>query len=224
MITFRMKIFIAAYIAETVRDLGLVLDADLSMVPHVNHLVKNCNYYLRLLGKLRPLLNTSAAKTCALALIMSRLDYCNSALWGIPAVQLSRLQRIQNSAARIVTGTRKAEHITPVLRDLHWLPIQQRIDHKILSLTYASLHGLAPEYLQELAPSYVPTRSLRSASQCRLRLPSTEGTSKKKYGTRSFTNAAPVLWNALPLHLKEAPSISSFRKQMKTHLFDCFKN
>ena len=157
-------------------------------------------------------------------LIYKYIQNCNSALWGIPAVQLNRLQKLQNSAARIVTGTRKSEHITPVLRDLHWLPMKQRLDHKVLSLTYASLQGLASEYLQELAPSYVPTRSLRSASQCRLRLPSTEGTTKKKYGARSFSNAAPVLWNGLPRDLKEAPSISSFRRQLKTHLFDCFRN
>ena len=98
------------------------------------------------------------------------------------------------------------------------------MDYKILSLTYACLHNSAPAYLQELTPSYVPSRSLRSASQARLRLPSTEGTSKKKYGARSFANAAPSMWNALPLHLKEAPTISSFRQQLKTHLFSCFQH
>ena len=168
------------------------------MTVHINQVVKNCNYYIRLLGKLRPLLTESAARSCALAFIMSRLDYCNSTLWGLPASQLNRLQKLQNSAARVVSRVKKSDHITPVLRDLHWLPVAQRIDHKVLSLTYASLHKIAPAYLQELAPSYTPSRSLRSASQARLRLPSTEGTMKKRYGARSFTNAAPVLWNALP--------------------------
>ena len=206
-------------LSESVRDLGLVLDSDLSMIAHINLLVKNCNYFLRLLGKLRPFLTDSAARSCALALIMSRLDYCNSTLWGLPAIQLNRLQKLQNSAARIVSKTKMSEHISPVLRDLHWLPVVKRIDHKVLSLTFASLNESATAYLQELAPSYTPPRSLRSASQSRLRLPSTEGTSRKKYGARSFSNAAPVLWNALPQKLRHAPSISSFRKQLKTHLF-----
>ena len=152
---------------------------------------------------------------------MSRVDYCNSTLWGLPAVHLNRLQKIQNSAARIVARTKKSDHITPTLRELHWLPVNERIDHKILTLAFSTFHKLAPEYLQELVPSYDPPRSLRSASQSRLRLPSTEGTSKKRYGGRSFTNAAPVLWNGLPQELRNATTITSFRRQLKTHFFNC---
>ena len=86
--------------ADTVRDLGLTLDADLSMTSHINQVVKTCRYFLCLLGKLRPFLTDSAAKTVALGLIMSRLDYCNSTLWGLPSVQISRLQKLQNTAVR----------------------------------------------------------------------------------------------------------------------------
>nr|KAG5696973.1 hypothetical protein BaRGS_008435 [Batillaria attramentaria] len=205
--------------AESVRDLGLIVDAELTMVPHINKVTKNCFYSLRILGKLRPFLSLPAANSIALALVMSRVDYCNSALWGLPVSQISRLQRIQNTAARIVSRTKATDHITPVLKALHWLPVQQRIDHKVLSLAYCCIHNTAPTYLKELIPVYQPARNLRSASSLRLRLPSTDDTSKKRHGARSFKNAAPKLWNSLPETVKEAVSITAFRKRLKTYLF-----
>ena len=96
---------------------------------------------------------------------MSRFDYCNAILYGIPDAQLLKLQLVQNSAARQVTGTRRREHITPVLFALHWLPIRQRIQFKLLLLVYRCTHQLAPDYLTDLVVPYVPARSLRSADQ-----------------------------------------------------------
>nr|KAG5692731.1 hypothetical protein BaRGS_033842 [Batillaria attramentaria] len=150
--------------AESVRDLGLTVDSELTMVPHINKVTKNCFYFLRILGKLRPFLSLPAANSIALALVMSRVDYCNSALWGLPVAQISRLQRIQNTAARIVSRTKVTDHITPVLKALHWLPVQQRIDHKVLSLTYCCIHNTAPTYLKELIPVYQPARNSPSAA------------------------------------------------------------
>ena len=81
---------------------------------------------------------------------MCRIDSCNSLLYGLPDLQISKLQRIQNSAARLVTRSRTYDHVTPILPNLHWLPIRSRIDFKILLLTYQRLHGTAPAYLQDL--------------------------------------------------------------------------
>ena len=125
--------------------------------------------HLRSFGKLCPFLSAWAANTTAVSMVLSRLDYCHSC-WGEgggrgPSQQLERLQLVQHTAARTVIRTRKREHITPVLNELHWLPVRKRIDHKIMSLAYRCYEGTAPEYLQELIPRYIPARSLLSTSQ-----------------------------------------------------------
>ena len=96
------------------------------------------------------------------AFVTSRIDYCNSLLYGISDYNINRLQRIQNSAARIVTNTRKYDHITPILQKLHWLPARQRIHFKISLITYKSINDMAPEYLGELVSIRKSSRKLRS--------------------------------------------------------------
>ena len=135
----------------------------------------------------------------------------------LPDYQLKRVQRIQNTAARILTRTRKHDHITPVLEALHWLPVVKRIDFKILTLAYKCLHNLAPKYLEDLLEWYTPTRSLRSSDQHLLKVPKTR---LKTFGDRSFSKAAPTLWNSLPLPIRSAESLDSFKKQLKTYLFN----
>ncbi len=99
-------------------------------------------------------LDQQSAKQIVHALVISRLDCCNSLLCGLPADLLNRLQRVQNACARTIMMCRKYDHITPVLKELHWLPIAQRIQFKVLMLTYKCLHGLAPQYLAELITPY----------------------------------------------------------------------
>ncbi len=123
---------------------------------------------------------------------------------------------IQNTAARILTRTPKFEHISPILQDLHWLPVAQRIKFKILLLTFKCLHNLAPEYLSDLLELYNPPRSLRSGSNLNLRVPTTR---LKTYGDRSFSKCAAVLWNPLPMHIKSASSLDSFKTLLKSHLY-----
>ena len=141
----------------------------------------------------------------------------NGLLYGIPQVTIQRLQRIQNCAARIVTCTRKYEHITPVLRLLHWLPVRQRTLFKVLVFTYCALNATAPNYLVQLINHRNITRTLRSSSSTELLFVPKSRT--MMYGDRCFEVASPILWNNLPVSLRTAKCLTQFRSQLKTHLF-----
>jgi hypothetical protein len=202
--------------SETAKNLGVVLDNHLTMDKQVQAICKNSNFHLRNIGKISKYLTPDSTAKVIHAFISSRLDYNNSLLYGIPKSKIQRLQRIQNSAARIITKCKKSDHISPHLQRLHWLPLQQRIKFKILTLTFRCLHGMAPSYLSSLLHPHKPTRSLRSASAMSLSVPKTR---LKGYGDRAFSKAAPLLWNKLPIDLKSASTLESFKDGLKTHLY-----
>ena len=117
------------------------------------HITKTCSvafYHLYNIRGIRKYLSKETTEILIHAFISSRVDYCNSLYYGLPAYQLMKLQIIQNAAARLVFQESKYCHITPILRDLHWHPVKYRIDYKILLLTFKAIHGLAPAYIQEL--------------------------------------------------------------------------
>ena len=152
---------------------------------------------------------------------------CNSLLAGLPDKSLKPLERIQKVTARIVSRCGKYDYITDIMKDLHWLPIKQRIGFKIIMLTFRSLYGLAPSYLCELVHWHVPKRTLRSGNTYTLSIPNLsdvdESTSKKfgksKYFDRSFQYHAPSTWNMLPLHIRTCSDFNTFKSFLKTHLF-----
>ena len=123
---------------------------------------RSINFNLYSIGKIRKYLDRPTFEKLMNATITSGLDYCNSLIFGIPKELISQLQKLQNHAARVITKCRQYDHISPVLVDLHWLPVKQRIDLKILLITYKALNGLAPAYLRELLIPYSPKRTLRS--------------------------------------------------------------
>ena len=176
---------------------------------------------LHKLNKIKQYVNKNALGNLVHAFVTSHLDYCNSILFGLPKYQLGKLQRVQNAAARLITRTKRSQHITPVLKDLHWLKVEYRINYKIILLTFKSRTGLAPSYLTNLLISENPTTNLRSNQQNKYIIPRTNS---KTIGNRSFFHAAPFLWNSLPADLRKSTSLFSFKKGLKTHLFSlCYK-
>ena len=156
------------------------------------------------------------AKAVATSLVQSRLDYANSILLGTSESNIGRLQRIQNSAARIALNQSYSRiHSSQLLSELHWLPIQYRTQFKLAVITYKTLSVNQPSYLLSKLVRYQPTRSLRSSDQQLLCKPfcATE------FGKRAFSYAAPHIWNNLPLNIRLAPSISSFKHHLKTFYF-----
>ncbi len=139
-----------------------VLDSNLSFENHISNVTKTAFFHLRNISKLRNMLSVSDAEMLVHAFMTSRLDYCNALLGGCPASSINKLQIVQNAAARVLTRSRKYDHITPILQSLHWLPIKFRISYKILLLAYKALNDLAPAYLTNLLSRYNPTRSLRN--------------------------------------------------------------
>ena len=153
--------------------------------------------------------------------VSSTLDYCNALLYGCAKHLLDKLQKIQNFAARVVMGGRKYDHVKPLLKALHWLPVAQRIDFKIALLTYKCLNGFAPKYLVDLLEVQESCRALRSNKENRLKLPMTR---TKTLGTRAFTYAAPAVWNSLPADIKNTKCIKAFKILLKTHYFEIAYN
>ena len=142
--------------SSSVKNLGFIFDSQLTIADHVSSLSKSCFFQLRQLRAVRKSLPADACQTLVQSFMHSRLDYCNSALVGITGQQLKRLQSIENAAARLIVSASKYDAITPTLRDLHWLPVRQRIDFKMGVLAYKCRHSMAPPYLTAM---FVPTVS-----------------------------------------------------------------
>ena len=201
----------------TVKNLGVIFDQDLSFNSHVKQISRTAFFHLRNISKIRHILSQKDAEKLVHAFVTSRLDYCNSLLSGCSNKSLRSLQLIQNAAARVLTKTKKRDHITPALAALHWLPVKSRITFKILLLTYKALIGDAPSYLKELVVPYCPTRELRSLNAGLLVVPRVL---KSRMGARAFSYQAPLLWNQLPPSVREADTVTSFKSRLKTFLFD----
>ena len=136
--------------SSVVRNLGSYIDDKLSMNSHINKVCNASFYYLHNIKWIRKYLSRDSSETLVHAFVSSRLDYCNSLLYGLPQVQINKIERVQNAAARLVLKQSKFGHITPVLSQLHWLPIKYRIEFKILLMTFKAIHGMAPDYVCKL--------------------------------------------------------------------------
>ena len=202
-----------------VRDLGILLDSDMSMRSHVSRTVSTCFAVLRQLRSIRRSVPRSVVQSLVTSLVLSRLDYGNATLAGIPQHLLRRLQSVMNAAARLIYSSSRFEPITPLLRQLHWLKAKERIDFKLAVLVFKCVHGSAPPYLADEL-----SRPADSQARCRLRSASSHTllvrrTRLSTVGDRSFPVAASRVWNNLPQHVISSPSLQVFKNRLKTHLF-----
>ena len=171
----------------------------------------SCIYHIRDLRRIRRHLDLNSAKLLANALVSSRFDYCNSILSGIVETDLTKLQRVLNRLARVVTKSPPFTRSVPLLRSLHWLPVK----FKICLLTYKALHEEQAVYLRSLIAISLPPRSLRSNRGITLSIPRI----KTNTGARAFSSCVPSLWNNLPFSVRSATSVATFRRRLKTYLF-----
>jgi hypothetical protein len=203
----------------TVKDLGLYLDATISMRDHISRLTSSCFGDLRQIRCIRRSLSSRARTMLVTCFVFARLDYCNAVLTGLPRCDLDRLQAVQNAAVKLISGARKFDHVTPLLRERHWLPVEHRITFKIAVMTYKCVHGMTADYLADYIrpPSSAATNlRLRSTSSGRLFVPRT----KTAAGDQSFAVAGPRLWNSLPASVTSAGFLTIFKRQLKTFLFN----
>ena len=201
--------------SDSVRNLGVIIDTGLTMQTHVNSVCRSCFHSIRSIGRIRSMLNYQSTKNIVQASVISELDYCNSLLYGIPQYLSNKLLRVQRTAARLISRVKKYDSITPTMKALHWLPISYRVQFKLMCLTYRCLTGDAPSYLANEVSVYQSSRTLRSSSQNLLSVPKTN----LQQGSHAFGPAAARLWNDLPHGVKEAKTLTTLKKRLKTHYF-----
>ena len=208
--------------SATVRDLGLLLDQELTLAPHLHSLSRNCFYQLRQLRTVARSLTPSAATTLLHSFVCARLDICSSLYSGLPSGRLACLDRVLRSAARLIGRIPKFGHVSNyMLETLHWLPIRQRIAYRIASLVWRCQLGLAPSYLRDLCSPVSGaqgSRSLRSSGRGVLIVPFARTATMQN---RAFSVVGPTVWNGLPLELRLLPRTLSdlFYVNLKTVLF-----
>ena len=210
---------VAVISSKNVCDLGVIIDNKLNMQQHIRKTCRAAAFGISKIGKIRKFLNRQSTERLIHAFVTSHVDYCNSLYSGLPNSTLAPLQHVQNTAARLVTKSRKHEHITPILNSLHWLPVVNRIKFKILLLVFKIKHGFAPTYLSDLLQPMIPSRSLRSSKHAHLQYTPGPRT-YTRYGDRAFSVAAPKLWNSLPISIRNATSIECFKSNLKRFLFN----
>ena len=204
--------------SDVVKSLGVLLDRHLTMEQHIASVCKSATYHLYNIRRIRKYLSRQTTEQLIHAFVTSKLDYCNALYYNLPQRQIQKLQRIQHSAARIITFARRDEHMTPYLYDLHWLPVKYRIIFKILIVIYKCVSLSQPCYLANHLTPVTNERTLRSQNLNLLSVP----LSSSQFSDRAFSFYAPKMWNEIPQSVKNCDFIT-FKQRLKTFLFNkCF--
>ena len=187
--------------SDRVRDLGVILDSSLSMRQHIAKVASTCLFHLRKLGKIGKVLDRDSRNRLVCAFILTRTDYSNAVFAGLSDSTLAPLQRVFHAAARFVDDLRPRDHVTESLMSLHWLPVRERITHKLCNLMHGDLTGRC---------------HLRSAQDCLFDIP----WSRTAFGSRAFSTTEPQTWNQLPTDIRNIATYTTFKHNLKTFLFN----
>lgn len=198
------------------RNLGATMDSSLTMSQHVDNVCRGALAGIRKIGQIRDYLNQDSTARLVHAFVTSKLDACNSLLYNLLDRDITKIQHVQNTAARLVLRASRRQHITPILRQLHWLPIEQRTKYKILLLVFKIFCGMSPVFIADLVNIRTRSRFVKHSQERLLIKPMTQN---QFYGERSFAFAAAELWNNLPNNIRESSSVGIFKSRLKTHLF-----
>ena len=196
--------------------MGFIFDCDFNFKRQISQTCKICFYHIRDFRRIRKNLSPEAAKFAACALVTSHLDYCNSLVYNLPDRDIERLQRVQNCLARVVCKASRFSRSKPLLNFLHWLPVKYRIRFKLCTITFKAFLFHQPTYLFNYLVPLQNSRLLRSSNTNMVTVPSF----RTKWGSSAFAVAAPSTWNSLPVNLRTASTVTSFKKMLKTFLFD----
>ena len=202
---------------ESVKNLGVMFDHELNMSVQVSSLCKSMFFNIRKISMYRKYMTQEVAEKLMVSLVLSRMDYCNCLLAGMPDCLIQKLQYVQNCAARVIFQQKKHDHVSPLLKRLHWLPVKQRIIYKVAILVHKILKNDEPAYLKELLIKPGNDRTTRSTNDRTLLL-----IPRKKlitYGDRAFDHFGPFTWNSLPMSIRVLDNTSAFKRELKTHLF-----
>ena len=202
-------------VTSSARNIGVMMDPTLSMELQINSICRSCYQSIRDISRIRQYLSVESTKQLITAYVTSKLDFNNALLYKVNKKYLKKLQRIQNICARIVMKIRSFVETEDIRRELHWLPIEYRIEFKLNLITFKCLQNSAPIYLQDLLQVEEHVRTTRSEGTNKL----VEKLIKSKSGDRAFKNAAPKLWNNLPVNVRTANTLNKFKQLLKTHLF-----
>ena len=197
-------------ISQEALNLGVLLDSQLTFCSHVNMIISQGYRALRNVASIRKFLNDEEMKSLVNSIVVTRIDNCNALFDGITKYLITRLQRLQNSCARLIFGKKRRDHARPLLKQLHWLPVQERIIFKIICLVFKCIHKNAPSYLINSLPEPDMNLLLRPLR------------TRSSYGDRAFSVSGPRYWNALPSNLKQISNFDTFKAQLKHHLFSEF--
>ena len=202
--------------SDQIKSLGVTIDSGLTLDQHVSSIISACNYHLRAFRHIRPVLSNELAESIGRAIVLSKLDYCNSLHAGTSQSNLDWLQTVQNQCARIIHNLPYRESTKLARAQMHWLPVRERINFKLSVLAYSTLSSGAPGYLKDLLTDYVPARPLRSSSDAnRLVIPTT----RTKLQERCFRYAVSSQWNSLPQSIRSCTSLATFKSALKYFLF-----